>query len=268
MQNSGKTLRAHHGCAVLAFWITAAAVAQAGQNPPAEGFDLEGSHQTAIGLADTVMENMGGREAWDKTRFLTWKFFGRRFHVWDKHTGDIRVEGVERDSGEPYVILMNLHTKSGRAWRGGQELDGEELAEMIDHGEAAWINDSYWLVMPYKLKDSGVTLTQVGPGELEDGRSGEVLQLTFHDVGRTPENKYHVWIAEDTGLVEQWAFFADAADEEARFITPWADWKRHGDILLSADRGENGHTGVAVLEELPEGVLTDPAPVDLAGTED
>ncbi len=235
----------------------------AAPNPPAEGFDLAGSDAEAIAIADRVMARMGGRDAWDATRYLRWRFFGRRLHVWDKHTGRIRIEGVGREDQKPYVILMNLHSREGRAWRDGQEItDPAELAKMLDSGVSAWINDSYWLVMPYKLKDTGVTLKHVGPGAMADGRSAEVLELTFEDVGDTPENKYRVYVADDTGLVEQWDFYRDAADEEPAFTTPWHDWQPHGAILLSDNRGENGHTEVAVFGELPDSVFDDPSPID------
>jgi hypothetical protein len=244
-------------------WVTFGQVGWA-QNPAAPGFDLAGSDARAIEIADAVMERLGGREAWDATRYVTWKFFGRRTHYWDKHTGDIRVEGVGRDDDKPYVILMNLHSMKGRAWRDGVELEGEELAEMIDFGEAVWINDSYWMFMPYKLKDTGVTLTYVGEGAMADGRTADVLQLVFEDVGRTPDNRYHVYVARDTGLVEQWDFYRDAADEEPGFRVPWHDWQRYGKILLSDDRGDSGHTGIAVYESLPASVFSSPEPVDLA----
>ena len=248
--------------AVLAIGILGAVAATAAENPPAEGFDLAGSDAEAIALADRVMEKMGGRAAWDATRFISWRFFGRRFHVWDKHSGDIRVEGVSRDDEKPYTILMNLHSKEGRAWRDGEEVTNpEELAEMLENGESAWINDSYWLVMPYKLKDSGVTLRHAGAGTMEDGRTAEVLELTFEGVGRTPENKYRVYVADDSGLVEQWDFYSTADDAEPRFKTPWHGWERHGEILLSADRGRSSHTDVAVHEELPRSVFESPEPV-------
>ncbi|MDH3744229.1 MAG: hypothetical protein OES47_03905 [Acidobacteriota bacterium] len=260
------SLRISRWCSTLTL-LTAVAALAGGDNPPADGFDVSGSDARAIALADSVMERMGGRKAWDDTRFITWKFFGRRSHVWDKHTGDIRVEGVERESGNTYLILMNLHSMNGRAWLAGKEATGEELDAMLDRGEAAWINDSYWLVMPYKLKDSGVTLTYVGEQKMEDGRLADIVRLTFTGVGRTPENKYHVAIARDSGLVEQWAFFADADDAEPRFRTPWHDWKRHGNILLSANRGDNGHTHIAVLDKIPETVLTSPEQVELTTPE-
>ena len=251
-------------CALAALVAASIAVAQTTANPPAEGFNAAGSDAEAIAVADRVMAAMGGRDAWDRTRYLTWRFFGQRFHVWDKQTGDIRVEGTGRDDDEPYVILMNIHSKEGRAWRGGEEItDSEALDEMLDRGESSWINDSYWLVMPYKLKDSGVTLRHLGEGELEDGRTAEILELTFEAVGRTPENKYHVYVAKDSGLVERWDYFSQASDTEPRLSTPWLDWQRHGEILLSANRGARRHTDIAVLDEVPAGTFTSPEPVEL-----
>ena len=44
-------------------------------NYPLPGFDLEGSDPLAIVLADRIMSAMGGREAWDKTRYIKWKFY-------------------------------------------------------------------------------------------------------------------------------------------------------------------------------------------------
>ena len=43
-------------------------------NAPAEGFDLESSDPLAIVIADRVMHAMGGRRAWDQTRYLSWNF--------------------------------------------------------------------------------------------------------------------------------------------------------------------------------------------------
>jgi len=250
---------------VAAGWLAALSSEPlvADENPPAEGFNAEASDDEAIAIADEVMEALGGRAAWDDTRYLTWNFFGRRRHLWDKQTGDIRVEGIRREDDKPYVILMNLQSMDGRAWIDGEEVtDSEQLAALLDLGEAAWINDSYWVFMPYKLKDSGVTLRYLGTDEMLDGRSAQVLQLTFEEVGRTPENRYLVYVAQDSGLVEQWDFFENADDEEPGFQIPWHDWRRYGQIMLSDNRGKNSHTDIAVLETLPEGILTRPDAVD------
>jgi len=235
----------------------------AGENPAAPGFNAAASDPQAIEIADQVMKKLGGRQAWDDTRFVTWSFFGRRRHVWDKYTGDIRVEGVDRETEEPYLILMNIHSHKGRAWTDGDEVtDPAALEKMLDRGEAVWINDGYWIFMPYKLKDSGVTLKYVGELEMLDGRLANTLQLTFEEVGRTPENKYFVYVAQDSGLVEQWDFYSQADDAEPRFQNPWHNWQRYGAILLSDSRGEGGHTDIAVFADLPPEIFTDPGEVD------
>ena len=253
----------------LAFTEVAQAESEPAEaNPADSGFDHVGSDAQAIEVADQVMQALGGRAAWDAARHIRWRFFGRRLHIWDKYTGNIRIEGEERDSGEPYVILMNLLTKQGRAWLSGKEvLAPEDLSAMLDRGEAVWINDSYWMFMPYKLKDSGVTLRYVGKEALDDGRHADVLELTFRDVGRTPENKYHVYVSRDRRLVEQWAFFDKSTDPEPRFMNLWGNWQRYGSILLSDSRGDSGHSDIAVYDSLPESAYTDSSPVDWAALE-
>ena len=238
-------------------------------NPPAEGFDLQGSDAKAIELADAVMAKMGGRRAWNETRYIVWNFFGQRRHVWDKREGRVRIE-LDGPEGVPYVYVLNIDTKSGRAWKGGQEVtDPDELARMMDQAEAMWINDSYWLVMPYKPTDAGVTLKFLGERAMEGGRIADVLQLTFKDVGRTPNNKYHVYVAKDSGLVEQFDYYEHSDDPTPRISAPWRKWKRFGRIMLSGDRGErHGRpaklTDIAVFDELPESVFTNPEPINLS----
>lgn len=225
------------------------------ENPPAPGFNAAGSDPRAVEIADQVMTAMGGRPSWDATRFLTWNFFGLRTHLWDRWTGDLRFQQADQ------LVLMNINTKAGRVFRGGQEVTDEaERAKVLDGTYKAWINDSYWLLMPYKLKDSGVTLGYKSEGKLADGRAADVLQLTFEGVGVTPENKYDVYVSRDKHLVEQWSYYAKYTDPEPRFTTPWASWERHGQVLLSGDRGERKLTGIRVFDELPRSVFEDPAP--------
>lgn len=110
--------------------------------------------------------------------------------------------------------------------------------------------------MPFKLKDSGVTLKYLGDGETTKGEASDLLQLTFSGVGVTPDNKYHVWVDKKSRLVTQWAYFEKFTDEKPKIVSLWADYEKYGNILLSGSRGERGTmTPIEVLEKAPEGMF-------------
>lgn len=221
--------------------LVLAVVAAAGaDNPPARGFDAEGSDARAVAVADRTMEAMGGRAAWDAVQCIGWTIFGRT-HLWNKWTGDYRLEA------DTLVVIMNVNRSDGRVWTRGAEMEGGDgRRAVLERARSIWINDSYWLVMPYKLKDTGVTLAYTGERAAEDGRLADVLTLTFRDVGDTPENRYEVYVDRETGLVSQWSFFRNAGDTEPRFTLPWTDWASYGGIRLSTGRGRAEVTGVRV----------------------
>jgi hypothetical protein len=219
-------------CLPLVLAAGCGAFTAAPENPPAPGFDLAGSDPHAVALADEVMRALGGRAAWDDVRVLRFNFFGRRRHVWDKWTGDVRVEEGDR------VVLMNVDTGRGRAFEKGVEVaDAAALAAALDRAKKQWVNDTYWLVMPFKLKDTGVTLRYGGQAELAAGRVADVLVLTFAGVGFTPQNKYEVLVDRDTKLVAEWRWFERATDPTPKLVTPWAGWRDCDGILLAGDRG-------------------------------
>lgn len=224
-------------------------------NPAAEGFNWEASDQQAIATADRVMEAMGGRKAWDETQYIGWDFFGARQHLWDKHNGHIRIEMPS----QKISILMNINTMQGRVKKGDHiYTKADSLDHYLDLGYAWWINDSYWLVMPYKLKDSGVSLKYIGKDSLQNGSVAEVLQLTFQEVGKTPDNKYLIYVDTNDYLIKQWAFFSKAENETPNFIAPWDNYQRHGNILLSGSRlGERRISDVKVLDSLDQKIFFD-----------
>jgi triosephosphate isomerase len=229
---------------------------------PARVHVNDDSDAEAIALAQQVMERMGGWEAWDATRYVSWHFFGRRMHYWDRETGDIRIEF--ENEGETYLILMNVADRSGRAWKNSEPLEEAELTEMLESGHAMWVNDSYWMFMPYKLLDPGVTLKYVGEKAMADGRGARVVELTFSDgTGLTPGNKYEVYVADDTTLVEQWDFYLEATDPEPRFASPWTGWQEFGGIWLATDHGRQLDWRIAVHEQLSPQVFSSPDPVEL-----
>lgn len=225
----------------------------------------DGSDPRAVEIARHVLERLGGQEGWDATRFVRWKFFGGRQHYLDRQTGDVRIEMPERRNEDGTVerpallVLMNHRTRQGRVWADGEEVvDADKLAEYLALAHEVWINDSYWMFMPYKLLDPGVKLAYAGERELEDGRVADVLDMTFGEgVGYTPQNRYLVFVARDSGLIEQWSFYADAADAEPRFTLPWAGWKRFGRIWLATDHGQGKDWEIAVEDEMPRSLFAE-----------
>ncbi len=228
-------------------------------NLPIEGFNDEASDPEAVVIADKVMTAMGGRKACDETRFISWAFFGKRRILWDKFTGDVRIDYLDRDE----KLLVNIHSLNGQASVNGQKIDNQDtLASYLKKAKSIWINDSYWLVMPYKLKDSGVSLYYIGNDTTEAGRGAYVLQLAFENVGDTPDNVYHVWVDEESNLVTQWAFYASSGNAHPDFITPWENYRKYGNILLSGGRGKGQLTDIKVLSEIPKGAFTSLEPIN------
>jgi hypothetical protein len=223
----------------------------------------------AVKLARAVLERLGGEARWAATRHVRWRFFGGRLHHWDRHTGDIRIDSPERRDEQGRVerpatlVLMNLHTGRGRAWKEGQPVvDPAELAAALELGRRWWVNDSYWMFMPYKLLDPGVTLRYLGERPLEAGGRADVLELTFAPgVGDTPENRYEVYVNRKTRLVELWKYYESADDAEPQLTAPWSGWRRFGEIWLATDHGQDKDWEIAVFDTLPRSAYEDPGPV-------
>jgi hypothetical protein len=168
----------------------------------------------------------------------------------------VRIHDLKSDT----KILMNVNTGKGKVSRKGEILSdtSAECLKALERGKKILVNDAYWLIMPMKLKDSGVTLKYLGKGNALDGSSADILQLTFNQVGYTPDNKYWVYVDSQTRLVSQWSFFKSAKDEKPEFSNPWTDYKKHGNVLLSSGRGraEGGMEEIVVHKKIDQKIFT------------
>ncbi len=225
--------------------------------------DAKGKDPKADDIAALVMEALGGEEAWQATRFLRFTFADFRTHHWDKYTGRHRLEFTDRE-GHHLVVLHNVLDHQGRAWRDGTALAGDELDLVLEAARAAWINDTYWLLMPYKLRDPGVTLTYDGQ-ETIAGVTYDKLHLSFAGVGLTPGDQYWAYINPQTHLMDRWAYFLQSFDEgQEPTVWDWTGWRRYGEIRLASGR-KNPTSGrelplanIAVLESIPDSVFESP----------
>jgi hypothetical protein len=241
-------------CAVALVFFSCEPKKSETTNPHAEGFDLAHSDPAAIELADSIMIAMGGRQNWDNTRFISWNFFGNRNWVWDKHTGKVRIESLKDST----IYLANMNDSIGRVQVKCKELtEPDSLKKMLKRARSMYYNDTYWLVMPFKLKDAGVTIKYMGEDTLK-GTRYNVLQLMFAQVGDTPNNKYKLYVDVKEKLVRHWSYFKDNKQDTANFTRPWDNYKTYGTILLSGDRSDGGGPrNVKVAESVPEKVFTE-----------
>lgn len=238
-------------------------------SPLAAHAETAASDPKAVAVADRVMASLGGRQAWDDLRGLRWTFGvavndtvrSTRRHAWDKHTGWHRVEGQGRD-GVPFVFITNVNTGEGRCWMGGQPIAGDSLQKLIERARALWINDTYWMLMPYKLRDPGVTLKDAGT-VTEGGATYDRVALSFENVGRTPGDRYWVWVDRADGRVKKWEMILQSDPPAGPPTTyTWEGWTRsHGLWFPTAhrDAGRNVFTrDVEGVDAFPAGTFEKP----------
>lgn len=187
-------------CALAAFALLTACAS----DQPAETGAMKVVHE--------MHAAMGGLDNWNNTRYVTFKFqVGQdgewrtsRAHLWDKWEGRYRFESTG-DEGVRSVALFNVNTKQGKVYVDGQELPAEQAQEQIDGAYRAYINDTYWLAMPWKWLEPGVNLKYVGE-ETVNGEACDVVELSFEQVGLTPGDAYKAFVSKASHLMVHWEY--------------------------------------------------------------
>jgi hypothetical protein len=226
-------------------------------------------------LHSRMIREMAPSNGWERTRYLEFDWAVNRpdgaeplvrSHRWDRWEGQARVEAPTQDGGVYVAIFDTNDPEAGQVWVDGVEVTGDEAAQRLQGAYRAHINDGYWLVMPYKWTDPGVTATYVG--EVPDDETGvawEVVELSFDAVGLTPQNMYRAWINPESGLMERWEHFSNA--EASPSPSDWTDWVQAGPISLALNRRSGGEvriffSHVLASETVPEGAFAPPSQMD------
>ena len=231
------------------------------KNNSESNLDAPVKHERVLGLADAkaevladkIMTAMGGQSKWDSLHFISWTFFGSRKLVWDKLGGRVRIESP-RDTT---AYLLDLNTMKGKFSKNGIEVkDSAVVAKRMKRAKSIWINDSYWLVMPFKLRDPGVNLKYIREDTIAGGGMASVLELTFDGVGDTPQNKYEVYVDKNDNLIKQWDFYREATSDAPPRSWPWDNYKDFNGLLISTDRSdESGPSEVKVYDTMDDKVF-------------
>lgn len=195
--------------------------------------DMNGSDPRAVAIADQVMTALGGKKQWDALPGLRWTFGAMqgdsvrasRRHTWDKMTGRHRVDGVNRQ-GQSFTFIHTLgDSTSGKAWVNGNPIEGDSLKKLIQRAYAMWVNDTYWMLMPYKLRDPGVTIKYAGDTTMAGG-TYDRLALSFARVGLTPGDHYWVYVNRANHRVEHWEMVLEG-DQPPPVGYTWEGWEQH-----------------------------------------
>jgi hypothetical protein len=193
-------------------------------------------------VARDLIAALGGETAWEKARQLRFDFVvereGKRAaefrHLWDRYTGDYRLLGTDK-TGAPYAVYFNVNTREGSAYVNGRPVDGEEKKRLLEIAYGRFINDSYWLLAPWKVFDPGVRREYDGEKAGPDGELCDVLRLTFDNVGLTPKDVYWLWVTRDGRRMVQWQYLLGGAQEEPTTAF-WKDWRTFGGVALSLEK--------------------------------
>src|ERR1051325_7115197 len=126
--------------------------------------DSDQAHQ----IAQKTIDAMGGMDNWKQVGAIRFNFevdvAGSQphsvKHLWDHKNGRDHIEGTK--DGKVMVAWVDMGKKTGAAWLDGKKLEGNDLKQAMDWAFGRWVNDTYWLIMPLKMLDSGVIMKYEG----------------------------------------------------------------------------------------------------------
>lgn len=212
-------------------------------NGPA--FDASKSDAKAVAVVDAMQKALGMPEHWQQARYFSYhwivsrdgKELANRRHDWDRFTGRYRLEYRNRD-GQHVVALFKTQTKSGDVFVDGEPVTVDSTKnKLLENAYGAYINDSYWLLMPYKLKEPGVRLSYDGEEKDPDGTTFDVVKVTFDSVGLTPGDTYWAYVDRTDHLMKKWRYFLQGWPEDRdRGSAYWQDWRDFNGIKLALNK--------------------------------
>lgn len=206
--------------------------------------------EKADSIGRELIAALGGQAAWEKARQFRFDFVVERegktvasfSHAWDRYTGDYRLNGTDK-TGAPFSVYFNVNTKQGKALVNGKPAEGEARDALLKNAYGRFINDTYWLLAPWKIFDPGVHLAYDGEKPCPDGGVCDVLKLSFEEVGLTPKDIYWFWITREGRQMVQWQYVLNGAQEEPTTAL-WKNWQKFSGVSLSTQKSLVGKPAV------------------------
>lgn len=141
-------------------------------------------------------------------------------HDWNVAAGTDRVQWTDKE-GNAKDATANLLAPA-------QEGDAKKAY-------ARWVNDSYWLLAPLKIRDRGVNAAPDGIKNL-NGTPCPTIHLSFGEVGLTPTDQYVLYVDPQTKLLRAWDYIPK---EGTGFQATWEKYQTFGGLKLATEHRFN-----------------------------
>lgn len=168
--------------------------------------------ERADAIAREVVKASGGA-IWPRVKILRFTFSvteGSKNVVTARHVWDVKA-GTD-------TVTWNNKTVTVNVWNPADDADSKAAFQR-------WTNDSYWLLAPLKLMDSGVTRAYVGE---RDG--AEVIALSFQNIGLTPGDRYELHVDPDSHLIRKWVYMPNP---DKKIEASWEEYQKIDGLTLS-----------------------------------
>ena len=165
----------------------------------------------ADALANKVLTAIN-KQGWDNTGAVQWTFKGIHDFLWDKERNLVKV------NWDDHEVLVTLDETTGRAWKSGVEITGDEGDKLVKEAWGYFCNDSFWLNAPAKVFDPGTERSIIN---LSDGNKG--LMITYKSGGVTPGDSY-LWLLDKNGLPTSYKMWTSIIPIGGMEFT-WQDYK-------------------------------------------
>ncbi|MDP5093390.1 MAG: hypothetical protein NWQ17_08760 [Polaribacter sp.] len=156
------------------------------------------------------MFNAINHEAFENTEVLEWSFRNEHFYRWRKSIGLVEIKWDENK-----VLFDTKTPNNSTLFVNDKKVNNPELLKKaIDF----FNNDSFWLIAPYKIFDSGTQRSIVK----HEGK--DALLITYTSGGSTPGDSY-LWILDENYFPISYKMWTSIIPIGGVSAT-WTDWKK------------------------------------------
>jgi hypothetical protein len=162
--------------------------------------------QDAEMLTDEMLTALN-KPAFDTLNYIEFTFRNSNSYEWDRANNNVTVKWEEKE------VFLDLN----------KPLDSYNLLELKAY--QLFINDSFWLIAPFKVRDSGVIRSVI---DVENGRG---LLVTYSSGGLTPGDSY-LWIINEKGFPIAWKLWTSNIPIGGLELS-WDGWVNMNNVWFS-----------------------------------